>query len=131
MAILDSSEPLEGDTVTARETTLRITVSAGLDRQLLIVKNGEPLGERVVIDADPFEYELSVSAPSEGEDRYRVEVLEGASRLTITSHVWVKRPPGSSSSGGGCSAAGGPGGATALIGLALALLALGRRRARG
>jgi hypothetical protein len=132
MAILDSSEPLEGDTVVAKKTTLLITVTAGLDRQLRIVKNGESLGEQIVIDADPFEYELSVSAPSEGEDRYRVEVLEGASRLTITSHVWVKRPPGSSSGGsGGCSAAGGPGGATTLIGLALALLALGRRRARG
>jgi MYXO-CTERM domain-containing protein len=133
MAILDATDPLDGDTVVARKTTLVATVTTGLDRTLRVVKNGEILIGDIAVDADPFRYELEVEAPSEGEDRYRLEVLEGNSRVTVTSHVWVKRPEGSS--GGGCSVAlaqrdqletgGAPG---ELVGLLLVGLLLWRRR---
>ena len=85
--------------------------------------------EPLPIDADPFTYELEAPAPDEGEDRYRVEVLEGGKTVTITSYVYVRRPVG----GGGCASAPGGTGGAALVwaGLLLAVgLARGRRRAR-
>ncbi len=128
MVVLDATSPLDADTVVARDTTLVATVTAGLGRELRVVMNGAPLGEAVAIDADPFVHELPVTAPGAGEDRYRVEVIDGESIETITSHVWV-RPPSSSR---GCAAQGGGGGGPwALAVVAAALVASRRRRARG
>jgi MYXO-CTERM domain-containing protein len=91
----------------------------------------------VKVNSDPFMLEKDVSAPEEGEDRYRVEVwVEGRPR-TVTSHLWVARtaeargtpgpvPRVESEEASNCGCGTSPG--WSLMGLGLVLLVLGRRR---
>ena len=126
---------------------------SGADGQMArFVKNGEPL-EQTDVTNDTFTLELPVTAPTEGEDRYRVEVNVDGNPRTITSHVWVAAfsdgsgaggvggqssggsgaEAGSEATGGGdgggcgCSAVGGRGGAGWASLLLLAALMLRRR----
>src|SRR6185295_5669198 len=80
-----------GDTVSALESTLRATVTAGQGATLRVIKNGETL-EAVEVDADPFVHEFVTEAPPTGEDRYRHELADDANHvLTVTSYVWLQR----------------------------------------
>ncbi|MCB9656091.1 MAG: CehA/McbA family metallohydrolase [Sandaracinaceae bacterium] len=99
MVELGAREGLVGDTVTARRAHLEVRVTGGQGRTLQLLKNGEPQGDAVAVDADPFTLSLEVLAPAEGEDRYRAEVVESRRQVTLTSHVYVRAPVG----GGGCS----------------------------
>lgn len=129
MVTLTAREGLVGDTATAGRAHLVVRIDGGLGGAFHVVRNGVTPEEPLPIDADPFTYELEAPAPDEGEDRYRVEVLEGGKTVTITSYVYVRRPVG----GGGCASAPGGTGGAALVwaGLLLAVgLARGRRRAR-
>jgi uncharacterized protein (TIGR03382 family) len=135
MVVLSAREPLVADTVTARRAQLEVVVTDAMGLTLQVFKNGEALGEAVAIDADPFALSLAALAPPEGEDRYRVEVIEARRPVTLTSHVYVRRPAG----GGGCGVArlrvgaGGDAGAmpAALLMLLGAAWGLHRRRTRG
>lgn len=130
MIVLDATSPLDGDTVVARRTTLVVDVTGGAGRWLEVKRDGVTFGEPIAIDADPFHYELAIEAPAEGEARYRVEAVDDIGPVTITSHVWIRRPTGG---GGGCAASATDVapiglGSLALLGLALACAQRARRR---
>ncbi len=78
-----------GDTVFSDASTLSATVTGGEGLSLLVIKNGRE-SERVPIDADPFTYEIEVTAPESGEDRYRHQVNLGSGPKTIGSYVWLR-----------------------------------------
>ncbi|MBK7774731.1 MAG: CehA/McbA family metallohydrolase [Sandaracinaceae bacterium] len=123
MVVLSAREPLTGDTVEARRVRLLVDITGGMGGTFRVVMNGALLGEAMAVDSDAFHFELDVVAPALGEDRYRVEVVEERRPVTITSHVYVRRPAG----GGGCAVLGG---ATAPVALTLLGLALGLAFAR-
>jgi len=123
----------KSDTVNDEFVVLRVHVTGG-GESFRFVKNGTPQPEVTVTGTD-FTYELLVDAPKTGEDRYRAEVLVDGKPRTISSHVFVKyattgriRPTAEAENDGcGCSSPGRRGsGAVALV--ALAALALRRRR---
>ncbi len=87
----DLSGQRSGDTVRAESALLQATVSDGDGFTLRLWKNGVVL-EEVPIDSNPFEHAREVRAPARGEDRYRHEVVDGRSLLTVASHVWLRRP---------------------------------------
>ncbi|MGB5283833.1 MAG: CehA/McbA family metallohydrolase [Polyangiales bacterium] len=123
-----------GNTVFADTATLSVVVTGGTGQTLEVIKNGAPL-ESLSIGSDPFTHEMSVEAPSEGEDRYRHQVISGADPVTIGSYVWLRaaEAPEPSGSSGGCSCrlVNGSDDDTELL---LAVLALGAwygRRRRG
>ena len=83
--------PRDGDTVSATQSTLRATVTGGDGTTLRVIRNGE-IVEEVAVGGDPFVHEFETEAPSEGEDRYRHELVDGAKRaLVVTSYVWLER----------------------------------------
>ena len=105
---------------------LLVDITGGMGGTFRVVMNGALLGEAMAVDSDAFHFELDVVAPALGEDRYRVEVVEERRPVTITSHVYVRRPAG----GGGCAVLGGARApALTLLGLALGL-AFARSAAR-
>ncbi|MFO0564227.1 MAG: CehA/McbA family metallohydrolase [Polyangiaceae bacterium] len=107
MVELVSSVAPNGDTIGgATELTATITGGTGTEHSARFVKNGKAEPE-VSIDSDPFVLSLKVKAPASGEDRYRVEVLEGGSRRTVTSHLWVTAASGPGDAGVGGSGTGG------------------------
>lgn len=57
---------------------------------LRLVKNALPV-ESVLVPSEGFTHEVVVTAPQEGEDRYRAEVLVNGQLRTITSNVFVRR----------------------------------------
>lgn len=84
-----------GDTVFADTATLSAVVTGGEGMRLRIIENGgktrggtETL---VPITEDPFTHEVTVEAPPDGENRYRHEVLDGASVVTLGSYVWLQK----------------------------------------
>lgn len=92
MVELTADRPIEVDTITADQVTFSATVTgAPAGAELRFVRNGVP-GERVLVDGDPFALEMPATAPAEGEDRVRAEVLIGGPR-TITSHLWLRADP--------------------------------------
>jgi len=94
-----------GDTVFAEKASLSVRVTGGIGQSLLVIKNGAEV-ERLAIDSDPFTHEMSVEAPSEGEDRYRHQVVNELGPLTVGSYVWLRAAvaldPVESSSGCSC-----------------------------
>ncbi len=80
-----------GDTVMAERSVLRARVTGGVGSMLHLVRNGLVV-EEIPIDSDPFFDEAEVIAPASGEDRYRIEVVEGGRPRAIVSHVWLSRP---------------------------------------
>jgi MYXO-CTERM domain-containing protein len=148
MIELASSVVPTGDTVAAPKTELSATITGGLGFTARFVKNGQPAAE-VEIDSDPFVLKLAAAAPASGEHRFRVEVMDGSSRITVTSHLWLTSAAaadagaggsagsgsngsgaGSDDDGGcGCGVARGPlFGGLALLALGLAALALRREQ---
>jgi MYXO-CTERM domain-containing protein len=118
MVELWPADPLEGDTVHAHATTLVATVTGGRGHAVRLVQDGEP-GSEIAIDGDPFDASWEVTAPAEGQSRFRVEVIvEGRPRV-VTSHVWLEddaSTPGDDTSGGqhdtGAETSGGAGSST-------------------
>lgn len=96
-----------GHTVSADTAVLSAVVTGADGKSLRIIKNGE-VAESVRVSGDPFEHETTVQAPSEGEDRYRHEVVEGSTPQTIGSYVWLRK--GGPSPDGGVPDAGTDGG---------------------
>jgi MYXO-CTERM domain-containing protein len=140
MIELESSVPPDGDTIAAATITLRARVTGGSGFEVRFVKNGEGLPE-IPVGADDFVHELTVDAPADGQDRYRVEVMDGALPRTVTSHLWLQNgtagsgavggDPASPDAGGGCGCAmprTDRGAWAAVAGAALCALALRRRR---
>jgi uncharacterized protein (TIGR03382 family) len=141
MVELDSMDGLLGDTVVANDTILRIRVIDGIGTTVRLVHNGSA-ADQLTVDADPFEAEVPIAAPDEGEDRWRVELLVDGKRRVVTSHIWIRPDPDSDDTGGtdgssdssdqagessGCGCTQTP--ATPLTALALIpLLAIARRR---
>jgi MYXO-CTERM domain-containing protein len=139
---LEPSVPREGDRVRAERFRLRVRVTGGAGDSLRLVADGAVHSE-VAIGADPFEHEVLVTSPAEGETRWRAEVwTQDGDPRTITSHLWANylagvgeplpQPP-SADSGCGCRLIGSP---PPPWGWALALGALvpivgRRRRTRG
>jgi len=86
--------------------------------------------EAAGVSGDPFEHETAVEAPGEGEDRYRHEVVEGVSRQSLSSYIWLRK---GASSGCSCRVPGSPSSDGALLFSLLFLCGwwLLRRRAAG
>ncbi len=112
MIELSSSVAPTGDTVSAPKTELSATITGGIGFVARFVKNGEAQAD-TEIDSDPFVLKLSASAPASGEDRIRVEVLEGSLRHTVTSHLWLTKSAPGSDAGPGGAGGGGSGGSSA------------------
>ncbi len=139
MIELSSSVPPEGDTVRAKSAILVARVSGGVGNFVRFMRDGKP-EPAVEVTSDPFEHDLTVEAPAEGEARYRVEVLDANDkRRTLTGHVWIQKPAASSADTveeGGCGCrVSGPGSRAWLFGTLTGLVALGftfwrRRRAK-
>lgn len=108
MVELVSSVAPSGDTVAAPKSELSATITGGVGYTARFVKNGAPEPE-VEVDSDPFVLKLPVTAPASGEDRYRVEVLEGGARRTVTSHLWLKLGDAGDGGAGGSAGGGGSG----------------------
>lgn len=124
-----------GDTVFADTATLSVRVTGGAGHTLEVIKNGAVL-QTESIDSDPFTQQMSVEAPTEGEDRYRHQLVSANRPLTVGSYVWLRAAeapePGQSSSGCGCRVVKPVDRDTEVLLAALALGAwLGRRRRAG
>ncbi|MBK8258167.1 MAG: PHP domain-containing protein [Polyangiaceae bacterium] len=90
MVDLTSEIPREGDTVFAERTKLTAKVSQVEEGAAVRwIKNGEEVFVEQV-SGDPFESTLEVSVPTEGQDRYRVEVARSGKPITITGYLWVE-----------------------------------------
>ncbi len=100
----DLSGERVGNTVFADTATLSVRVTGGTGHTLQVIKNGAVV-ERLSIDGDPFTHEIGVEAPSEGEDRYRHQIVSVVDPLTVGSYVWLRaaEPPEPSGSSSGCS----------------------------
>jgi predicted metal-dependent phosphoesterase TrpH len=117
-----------GDTVFADTATLSVVVTNGEGQTLQVIKNGAVI-ERIPISDDPFEHQTSVTAPSEGEDRYRHQVVIGNTEQAVGSYVWLRA--GDSESGCSCRVATSSDEDTAFLWAALAACVWWRRRRHG
>lgn len=80
-----------GDTIFAdTPVTYDVVVTGGEGLQVHAVRDGVE-GSAVDIDADPFMWSFDHESPDDGETRVRVEVVDGADRRVVTSHVWQRR----------------------------------------
>ena len=97
----DAVEEITADTIAANDVTFVAQVQGGEGQEIRLVRNGEaePLQ---VVDGDPYEAQWTVSAPEDGEDRYRVELFVDGERRVVSSHLWVQPGPdgGVDSTGG-------------------------------
>jgi hypothetical protein len=129
MIDLQTDPPRSGDSVVFDgDVTLTAVITGGTGLSARFMKHGFEDGDVVEVDSDPFTLTRVVQAPDQGEERWRVELLEGRDGANeghvavLTGHVWLRRPPPSLPDDCGC----GPG-AAALLPL---LLLLRRRRRR-
>jgi len=90
---------IDGDDVVAR-----ITGGGGLEGQWVV---DGVIGDRFSIDADPFESRVSVVPLPDKARRARLEILEGASPVTLTSHVWIEAGDGGAGGAGGSASTSG------------------------
>lgn len=120
-----------GNTVFANTATLSVSVTGGVGMDLQLVENGRVVAT-LPIETDPFMHETPVTAPEEGESRYRHQVVIGNSVQTVGSYVWLRKqdsePP--ASSGCSCRVVSEPDYDSLLLFAGLFLFVLGRRRAR-
>ncbi len=80
------------------QVSARITGGGGLEARWVV---DGAAGTRFSIDSDPYDVTLDM-APRVGEERRaRLEVYEGTSPVTLTSHVWVPADFGSTAPEGG------------------------------
>lgn len=101
MLELTAEIPPVVDTITADEVTLSATVTgAPAGATVRFVKNGESLAA-VAVEGDPFVTTTVASAPTNGQDRWRAEVLMEGERRTITSHLWLQADPAEAPTTGG------------------------------
>lgn len=112
MVELVSSAAPTGDTVSADKAELSATITGGVGYTVRFVKNGAAEPE-VDVDSDPFVMKLPVVAPVTGQDRYRVEVLQGSERRTVTSHLWLETAAAGDAGLGGAGGTAGGGGSAA------------------
>jgi MYXO-CTERM domain-containing protein len=78
-----------GDTVRARRTTLRATVTRGMGATLAFVRNGSAQ-DPITVAADPFTATVEVDAPSgAADDRWRCELAVDGRPRVVTGHVWI------------------------------------------
>lgn len=130
MVDLTTAEKLHvGDTVFGH-TTLRVSVTGGMGQQVRLVHNGQAQPP-VEVTSDPFAYELPITAPETGADRWRAEVVDGKPR-TVTSHLWIVQNPGPTSVGCACASDGEDSTLTlaGLLVLGLGFVLRGRKRYR-
>jgi MYXO-CTERM domain-containing protein len=92
MVELAATDALLGDTVIANDTILHVRVTDGIGTTVRLVHNGSP-ADQLTVDADPFEAEVPISAPEEGEDRWRAELLVEGRRRVVTGHIWIQPDP--------------------------------------
>jgi MYXO-CTERM domain-containing protein len=117
-----------GDTVFADTATLSVVVTNGERQTLQVIKNGAEI-ESVTVSDDPFEHQTSVTAPSEGGDRYRHQLVIGKAAQAVGSYVWLRA--GDSESGCNCRVATSSDEDTAFLWAALAACVWWRRRRHG
>ncbi len=124
--MVELSELAQDERGTPAQIVARITGGAGLDVRFVV--DGE-LGDVVTIDSDPFELTMEAAGAPGETHRYRVEVLEGVTPVTLTSHLWVTTPEPATGSndtyaaGGGCSASAEAGPSWGGFALAIGVLA--------
>lgn len=100
MLELTADVPIEGDTITADAVTLTATVTGAPEGSAVrFVRNGKPMA-MIPVEGDPFVTEAVATAPAEGEDRWRAEVIVGSGPRTITSHLWLREDPSAEPTGG-------------------------------
>ncbi|MEZ4287670.1 MAG: CehA/McbA family metallohydrolase [Polyangiales bacterium] len=126
----------DGDTVYADSTVVRATFTDVESVAVAsIVKNGEVIAETSVT-SNPTTLEVTVDAPSSGEDRYRAQLGGLNSPSLVTSHLWLQptannpNPPTPTKSGGGCSLHRAATSSIGLVALIFAGFALRLRRRR-
>jgi hypothetical protein len=88
----DGTRGMVGDTVVADEATLEVTVRGGAGQQLVLSRDGEPFGDPVPIDAEPFTY----TAPVLRDDAsgplgtfFRVDTRDTRTYTTIGNPVFL------------------------------------------
>lgn len=89
-----------GDVVKAKSAKLEVTVTGGEGNVLKLLQDGA-VTESLDVSADPFVVSREVTAPAQGETRWRAEVWSGDAPRTISGHVWIALPEPKSC---GCSA---------------------------
>ncbi len=132
--------PDDTSTVAAKSTILTATIRGGQHDGTTVhfKKNGDDFADEIAVTSDPFTFSINVTPPPQGEDRYRVELLQDEKPRVETSHLYVKYDangpdPVAAASGddGGCSASPsrseGAFGASLFVG-AVALVGFRRRR---
>ncbi|HTJ80252.1 MAG TPA: hypothetical protein VL400_00975, partial [Polyangiaceae bacterium] len=80
------------------DVVARITGGGGLDGRWVV---DGVAGPRFSIDADPYEARYPMSPPTTEARRARLEILEGTTPVTLTSHVWIEPGLGGISPEGG------------------------------
>ncbi|MCX4244022.1 CehA/McbA family metallohydrolase [Paraliomyxa miuraensis] len=98
MVELAALQEIDGDTIRADEVTLTAVITGAAGQQVRLVENGASAGTQA-IDEDPAMVQWNVTAPAQGQDRYRVEILVDGERRVVTSHLWVEAGPASSDTG--------------------------------
>lgn len=94
MIELSAGTATPGDTLEAAAPVLRVRVTGAPDGATVrLVRDGTPQ-EPVPVAGDPFEHDFAVDAPTDGEDRWRAEVLVGGAPRTLTSHLWLRPTAG-------------------------------------
>jgi hypothetical protein len=76
----------------------RITGGGGLEARWVVDGVAQ---SRFTIDADPFEVTLDVAPRADEQRRVRLEVYDGATPVTLTSHVWIASDLGTTEPLGG------------------------------
>ncbi|MCB9561526.1 MAG: CehA/McbA family metallohydrolase [Kofleriaceae bacterium] len=129
----DGGTAIVGDTVTGIGLAhLDVHVTGGAGTTLELWRDGVRIGSEVV-DGDDWTW--GDDYPVTGDvERYRAELLGGAGRVVVTSHLYVEGDPTLAPGPDGCGCASGGGGGAAgdgaMLALAAALLPWRRRRRR-
>lgn len=98
MVELDAMQEIDDDTIRSDDVTLTAVITGASGQQARLVVNGASMGAQA-IDEDPAQLQWEVTAPPQGQDRYRVEVLVDGERRVVTSHLWVEAGPASGDTG--------------------------------
>jgi MYXO-CTERM domain-containing protein len=93
MVELTADAGMVGDTITADAAVLTATVTgAPMGSGVRFVRNGAAMAT-IAVTEDPFAATVMATAPVEGEDRWRAEVIVDGEPRTITSHLWLREDP--------------------------------------
>lgn len=97
MVELSAGAAIAGDTVEGDALLVARVTGAPAGAALRLVRNGQAQ-DPVPVEGDPFVYMQAAEAPTDGEDRWRAEVLLAGKPRTLTSHLWI-RPAAPAASG--------------------------------